>query len=140
MDINHIMPVVKKCKLFSGLDESQLDTLVFLAYTKQFSEGDAIYTKGQASNNRFCMIISGGANIVSRDGDIVKVVGIGQVIGEIALSDPNRKRTVTVTAAGSTEVLEWDINHIKEEELPGVRKKLVKLAWEHMREYYEDIE
>jgi hypothetical protein len=45
---------------------------------------------------------------------------------------------MTVEAATDTEILEWDVNHVKQE-VPGLWKNLVKLAWEHMREYYEDI-
>jgi CRP-like cAMP-binding protein len=81
--------------------------------------------------------MTGSANIVAKDGRIVKRVSRGEVIGEIALSDPHHKRTVTVTAAEPTEVLEWDVNHIKQE-IPGLWKKLVKLAWEHLSEFYEE--
>lgn len=138
MNVNEAMTILKESKIFADLDESTLDTLVFLSYSKQFAEGETIYTKGELSNDRFGMIVSGGVNIVKQDGEIFKVVGTGEVIGEIALSDPNHKRTMTVTAAGPTEILEWDVNHVKQE-VPGLWKKLVKLAWEHMREYYEDI-
>ena len=139
MDVNDAMTVLKTSRIFGSLDASHLDTLMFLSYTKQFAESDTIYKKGEASDDKFCMIVSGKANIVAKDGHIVTSVGSGEVIGEIALSDPNRKRTVTVTAGEPTEVLEWDVKHVKEE-IPGVWKKLVKLAWEHMREFYEDIE
>lgn len=138
MNVNQAMTILKESKIFGDQDESTLDTLVFLSYSKQFAEGEIIYTKGELSNDRFGMIVSGGVNIVKHDGEVFKVVGTGEVIGEIALSDPNHKRTMTVTAAEATEILEWDVNHVKKE-VPGLWKKLVKLAWEHMREYYEDI-
>lgn len=138
MNVNQAMTILKESKTFADLDQSTLDTLVFLSYSKQFAEGETIYTRGELSNDRFGMIVSGGVNIVKRDGEVFKVVGTGEVIGEIALSDPNHKRTMTVTAAEPTEILEWDVNHVKKE-VPGLWKKLVKLAWEHMREYYEDI-
>lgn len=139
MDVNQAMAVLKNSRVFHELEDSLLDTLMFLSYTKQFSEGETIYQKGEPSNDRFCLILSGSVNIVSKNGGIFKVVGSGEVIGEIALSDPNHKRTVTVTTAEPTEILEWDVNHVKEQ-IPGVWKKLMKLAWEHMREFYEDIE
>ena len=104
-----------------------------------FAEGDTIYIKGEPSNDRFGLILSGSVHIVTKDGEVFKVVSSGDVIGEIALSDPNHKRTMTVEAATATEILEWDVNHIKQE-VPGLWKNLVKLAWEHMREYYEDVE
>lgn len=139
MNTNEAMAVLKKSKVFHNLDDSTLDTLIFLSYTRELSEGETIYTKGELSNDRFGLILAGGVNIVKKDGSIFTVLGIGEVVGEIALSDPNRRRTMTVTAAGPTEMLEWDVNHVKKE-APDVWKNLVKLAWEHMREYYEDIE
>lgn len=139
MDVKQAMTVLKNSRVFHELEDSLLDTLMFLSYRKQFSEDETIYKKGEPSNDRFCLILSGGVNIVAKDGKIFKVVGSGEVIGEIALSDPNHKRTVTVTTAEPTEILEWDVKHVKEQ-IPGVWKKLVKLAWEHMREFYEDIE
>jgi len=139
MDINYAMTVLKNNKEFKGLEDSLLETLVFLSYTKQFSEGETVYKKGEPSNDRFCLILAGSVNIITRDGGVFKVVGSGEIIGEIALSDPNHKRTVTVTTAEPTEILEWDVKHVKEQ-IPGVWKKLVKLAWEHMSEFYEDIE
>jgi len=139
MNMNQTMTVLKNNKVFSDLDHALLDTLIFLAYPKQFFEGEVIYMKGEDSNDRFCLIVSGSVHINTRDGRVFKVVGSGEVIGEIALSDPNHKRTVTVTAAEPTEILEWDVNHIKKE-IPGIWKRLVKLAWEHISEFYEGIE
>lgn len=139
MNITQAMAVLKNSPVFGGLEETLLDTLLFLSYTKQFAAGETIYVKGEPSNDRFGLILAGSVNIITKQGGVFKVVSVGQVIGEIALSDPNHKRTVTVTAAEPTEILEWDVNHVKQE-IPGVWKNLVKLAWEHMREYYEDVE
>jgi CRP-like cAMP-binding protein len=138
MNVNEGLQVLKKSPVFHDLDAALLDTLIFLSYTKNFDEGDTIYIKGEPSNDRFGMILSGKVNIVTGDGKVFTTVGIGAVVGEIALSDPNHKRTMTVEAATDTEILEWDVNHVKQE-VPGLWKNLVKLAWEHMREYYEDI-
>jgi CRP-like cAMP-binding protein len=137
MNTKNAMTMLQHSEVFSSLDGSALDTLIFLSYTKQFAQDEAIYTKGDPSNDKFCLIMTGSANIVAKDGRIVKRVGSGEVIGEIALSDPHHKRTVTVTAVEPTEVLEWDVTHIKQE-IPGLWKKLVKLAWEHLSEFYEE--
>lgn len=139
MNTAQAMSVLKNSSVFGGLDDAMLDTLVFLSYTKQFAAGEVIYTKGEPSNDRFGLILAGQINLITKQGTVFKSVSVGHVIGEIALSDPNHKRTMTVTAAEPTEILEWDVNHIKQE-IPGVWKSLVKLAWEHMREYYEEIE
>ncbi len=139
MNVNEALQILKASRVFQDIEEPLLDTLMFLSYTRTFKEGDTIYIKGEPSNDRFGMILSGTVNIVTGEGKVFTIVGRGDVIGEIALSDPNHKRTMTVEAATATEILEWDVNHVKQE-VPGLWKKLVKLAWEHMREYYEDIE
>lgn len=138
MNVNDALHIVKESKVFEDFEAPLLDTLMFLSYTRNFDEGDTIYIKGEPSNDRFGLILSGEVNIIAGDGKVFTTVGVGDVVGEIALSDPNHKRTMTVEAATPTEMVEWDINHVKEE-VPGLWKKLVKLAWEHMREYYEDI-
>lgn len=138
MAMKETMTVLKNSKVFGDLDDELLDTLIFLGYTKLFAAGETIYLKGEASNDRFGLIVSGKVNIVTKEGTIFKAVGNGEVIGEIALSDPNHKRTMTVVAAEPTEILEWDVNHVKDQ-IPRLWKKLVKLAWEHLREFYEDL-
>ena len=137
MDFKNAATLLKDCPVFQDMDDSNLDTLVFLAYTKQFAEGETIYQKGEKSDDKFSMIVSGSANIIAKDGHIVNTVGRTNVIGEIALSDTRHTRTLTVITTEPTEILEWDVNHIKEK-FPVIWKKLVKLAWEHLSQYYED--
>ena len=112
MDVSQTMTVLKQNAVFNDMEDSLLDTLIFLGYSQYFSPGYTIYTKGEPSNGRFGVILSGSVNIVKHSGDILKVVGSGDIIGEIALSEPHRKRTMTVTAVESTEILEWDVNHV----------------------------
>ncbi len=139
MNVNEALQILKTSRVFQDMEEPLLDTLMFLSYTRTFEEGDTIYIKGEPSNDRFGIILAGKVNIIAGNGKVFTTVGSGDVIGEIALSDPNHKRTMTVEAATTAEILEWDVNHVKQE-VPGLWKRLVKLAWEHMRDYYEDIE
>ena len=128
--------LVKQCELFQGLDDTDLDILVVHSRMRQLPRGKILYRKGEQSNDTFCLLISGKVDIVAKDGHIVKERGPGDIIGEIALSSPYRTRTVSVITQEPIEILEWNINHIKDK-IPGLWKKLLKLAWEHMREYYE---
>lgn len=139
MNVNETLQILKASRVFQDIEEPLLDTLMFLSYTRTFEEGDTIYIKGEPSNDRFGMILAGTVNIVAGNGKVFTTVGSGDVIGEIALSDPSHKRTMTVEAATAAEILEWDVNHVKQE-VPGLWKQLLKLAWEHMREYYDDVE
>ena len=37
----------------------------------------------------------------------------------------------------NTEIITWNVNEIKDA-IPGLWKKLLKLAWKSIREYYEE--
>jgi len=139
MNANQVMTILSQSKVFGDLEPELLDTLVFLGYPRHFAAGEAVYRKGEESNNRFGLILSGSVNLIKKDGQVFKPVGVGEIVGEIALSDPNHKRTITVAAAEPAEILEWDAAHVKEQ-IPVVWKRLVKLAWEHLSEYYEGLE
>jgi len=137
MDLNVAMTRLKNCEQFKGLKKSELEALLDIAQKKQFTANDAIYTKGEPSNDKFCMIVSGSVKIVKKDGSMLRLMTISQVIGEIAVSDPNYKRTVTVIATEPTDVLEWDVNYIQQK-MPNVWKNLVKLAGAHLSNFYEE--
>ena len=139
MNTTQIMAILKKSPVFGSLEESLLDTLIFLAYPEMFAAGDVIYTRGEPSDGRFGMILSGRVQVLKKSGDVVCEISVGEVIGEIALSETHHKRTMTVKAAEPTEVLVWNVEHIKEQ-IPGVWKKLLKLAWTHLSDYSEYID
>ena len=129
--------VLQQCELFRGLDESELDLLIGNGQLKQLPRGKILYMKGEPSDDTFCAILSGSVNIVAKDGHVVKDIGRGEVIGEVALSDPNRARTVTVITKDPTEVFEWNVHQIKDK-IPGLWKTLLKLAWKKITAYYEE--
>lgn len=139
MKTTQIMAIFKKSAVFGSLEESFLDTLVFLAYPETFAAGDVIYTRGEPSDGRFGMILDGRVHVLKKNGEVVCDITPGEVIGEIALSETHHKRTMTVKAAEPTEVLVWNVEHIKEQ-IPGVWKKLLKLAWTHLSDYSEYID
>lgn len=139
METTQIMTILKNSAVFGHLEDSMLDTLVFLGYPKRLAAGEAIYHKGEPSNERFGIVLSGRIQALKKEDAFFKELGVGEVIGEIALSEPHHKRTMTLQAVVDAEVLEWDVNHVKQQ-IPSVWKKLLKLAWEHLAEYSEDIE
>ena len=132
-----IKALVKQCQLFQGLEEQDLDILVANSQMRELSRGKLLYRKGEQSNDTFCMLIAGKVDVIAKDGHVIKEVGAGEVVGEIGLSNPYKTRTASVITKEPVELLEWNIHHIKDK-IPGVWKKLLKLAWAHMREYYEE--
>ncbi len=134
---NAVKASLKDCVLFKTFDDFELEVLMVHGQLKKISAGKILYMKGEESNDTFCLIISGNVDIVGKGGQIVREMGSSEVIGEIALSDPNRARTVNVITKTSTEILEWNVNNIRDK-IPGLWKKLLKLAWRHISEYYEE--
>lgn len=128
---------LKQAAFFKGLDDPDLDILVANSQLREIPRGKLLYRKGEPSNETFCMLISGSVNIVAKDGHVVKNVGPGEIVGEIALSNPYKTRTLSVITNDPIEIMEWNINHIKGR-IPDLWKKLLKLAWGRMQEYYED--
>ncbi|GAK57043.1 cAMP-binding protein [Candidatus Vecturithrix granuli] len=137
MDAQTLKTILRKNDLFNTLHDDELDVLIENGSIREFLRGKIIYMKGEKSNDTFCLILSGSVNIVAAGGDILKEMGSGEVIGEIALSDPHHIRTVNVIAKEPTLVLEWNVNHIKGK-IPVLWKKLLKLAWKNIRNYYEE--
>ncbi len=129
--------LVRQSTLFQGFTEAELDVLVAHSQLKKLPRGKIMYRKGETSDGTFCLIINGSVDIVAKDGHVVAQSGAGDVIGELALSNPYQMRTVSVITKDAVELLEWNINHIKTK-VPGLWKKLLKLGWEHMQEYYEE--
>ena len=137
MDVTTVKAVLKKCELFRNLEDDELDVLIANGQFKEVPRGKILYMKGEKSNDTFCAIIAGRVNVVARDGHVVREVGSEEVIGEVALTDPNHIRTVTVIAKDPTELCEWNVNQIKDQ-IPGLWKKLLKLAWKKITSYYEE--
>lgn len=137
MDAQTLKTILRKNDLFNTLANDELDVLIENGSIREFLRGKIIYMKGEKSNDTFCLILSGNVNIVAAGGNILKEMGSGEVLGEIALSDPHHIRTVNVIAKEPTLVLEWNVNHIKGK-IPVLWKKLLKLAWKNIRNYYEE--
>lgn len=134
---DNVKAMLKECELFSSLDDAEVDLLMTYGQIKQIHGGKILYMKGEKSNDTFCLIVSGSVDIVGKGGRIVRTMESGNVVGEIALSNPHHIRTVNVITKKPTEVLEWNVNHIKDK-IPGLWKKLLKLAWKHISHYYEE--
>ena len=137
MDAQTLKTILRKNELFHTLSDEELDILIENGNIREFPRGKIIYMKGEKSNDTFCLLLTGSVNVVASGGNILKEMGNGEVLGEIALSDPHHIRTVNVIAKESTLALEWNVNHIKDK-IPVLWKKLLKLAWKNIRNYYEE--
>ena len=137
MDVKAVKATLKNCDLFKTFDDEEIEVLMLHGQMKELPRGKILYMKGQQSDNTFCAILSGTVNIVAKDGHVVREIGKSQVIGEVALSSPHQIRTATVITREPVELLEWNVNQIKEK-IPILWKKLLKLAWQDISNYYEE--
>lgn len=136
MDTQMAMTMLSHCAQFKKLKKAELQKLLAMAMKRQFDAGETVYTKGEPSNDKFCMIVSGTVKAVKNDGSVLRLLGNSQVIGEIAVSDEHPTRTITMIATEPTEVLEWYVSSISEQ-MPKVWKSLQALAGEHLNNFYE---
>jgi CRP-like cAMP-binding protein len=137
MNLIELKTELQLCELFLTLNDEELELLISHGTIEQLPRGKILYMKGAKSDNTFCYLISGAVNIVANDGSVVKEISEGKVLGEVALSDPNQVRTVTVITKEASEILVWNAQAIKED-IPALWKKLLKLAWKTISEYYEE--
>lgn len=87
--------LLRKIRLFSELDEKDLESLADEFNERRFSAGDRIALEGEGGLMFF--VVASGEASVEVHGDEVGKLGAGDAFGEVALID-RRPRTATVTA------------------------------------------
>ena len=87
--------LLRNVRLFSDLDEKDLDSLADEFNERRFSAGDKIALEGEGGLMFF--VVESGEASVEVQGEEVATLGPGAAFGEIALID-RRPRTATVTA------------------------------------------
>ena len=87
--------LLRNVPLFSGLDDSELESLAEEFNERRFTAGDKIALEGEGGL-MFFVVESGDASVAVH-GEEVGRLGPGAAFGEIALID-RRPRTATVTA------------------------------------------
>jgi CRP-like cAMP-binding protein len=92
--------LLRNVRLFSDLDERDLQSLSEEFNERRFSTGEKIALEGEGGL-MFFVVESGELN-VEVHGEAVSTIGPGSSFGEIALID-RRPRTATVTAASDVK-------------------------------------
>lgn len=136
MDVETVRTVVKGSALFRDLDQVHLEVLIVKAGTRAISAGETIYQKGEETGGTIALIVSGTVQVVTENGYLLRELGAGEMIGEVGAISRQGKRTVTLKVAEPAEIIEWDIEDIKETS-PELMKRLKDLAWERLRYYSE---
>lgn len=136
MNTEFVKKLLKKAPCFKELSEKDLTILAQNGDLKRLNAGAFIYRKGDPSEGRFCMIITGRAGITAEQEQVVKTIGPGEVLGEIAITSPQNVRTATVKTLEPTNLLEWDVNALKAN-MPALMRKLKEQAWKRLSDFYE---
>ena len=92
--------LLRNVRLFSDLDERDLESLADEFSERRFSAGDKIALEGEGGLMFF--VVEEGELTVEQHGEPVANLGPGSAFGEIALID-RRPRTATVTAASEVK-------------------------------------
>jgi CRP/FNR family transcriptional regulator len=87
--------LLRNVRLFSDLDDRDLESLADEFNERRFSAGDTIALEGEGGLMFF--VVEEGELSVEQHGEPVATIGPGSSFGEIALID-RRPRTATVTA------------------------------------------
>ena len=93
---------MRKVPLFRGMSTSALETVADRASEISFQDGETVTREGEPGNMFY--IVTDGRLHVSKNGTVVRDLGPGDFLGEIALVDGG-PRTATVTADGPVEAL-----------------------------------
>jgi len=88
--------LLRNVRLFSDLDERDLESLAEEFNERRFSTGDKIALEGEGGLMFF--VVESGELSIEVHGEPVSTIGPGSAFGEIALID-RRPRTATVIAA-----------------------------------------
>jgi CRP-like cAMP-binding protein len=87
---------LKTVSLFEGLDDKQLARVANQMKERTFAEGSTVTSEGETGAGFF--VIGEGTASVSVEGEQRASLGPGDYFGEIALIDPEARRTATLTA------------------------------------------
>ncbi len=136
--------VLAKHFLFEQLSGEDLERLVTLARSRDFSNGQMIFAKGDPATGMMA-VTSGKVRIVNYSADgkeiVLRMVNAGEVFGEIALIDGG-ERTAEARAMGATTLLFLDRKDFLPflEANPKLCIELMKVLCQRLRATSEQLE
>lgn len=116
-----------KLPLFGELDHHDLSHVAGWVSEKRFAEGDVLIEEGGLPTEVY--LLESGTVDVTHEERLIATLGPGDVVGEIALLDPQR-RTATVTATSAVRTVALSVNDIAsmDAEMPEITKQLREIA------------
>jgi CRP/FNR family transcriptional regulator, cyclic AMP receptor protein len=123
MDVDRLA----KLPLFGELDHHDLTHIAGWVNEKRFAEGDVLIEEGGMPTDVF--MLESGTVDVTHEERLIATLGPGDVVGEIALLDPQR-RTATVTATSAVRAVALSVEDFAsmDTEMPEITKQLREIA------------
>jgi CRP-like cAMP-binding protein len=124
---------LRRLPLFGELDHHDLSTISHHVGEVEMSEGEVLFEQGSIPYEMF--VIEEGTAEVTKDGEVLKTLGPGDVVGEIALLRFQRRMgTVRVTSPLRAVTVSADDLHVIEEEMPEIAGQLRSIMAARERE------
>jgi CRP/FNR family cyclic AMP-dependent transcriptional regulator len=123
MDVDRLA----KLPLFGELDHHDLTHVAGWVNEKRFGEGDVLIEEGGMPTDVF--VLESGTVDVTHEEQLIARLGPGDVVGEIALLDPQR-RTATVTATSAVRAVALSVEDFAsmDTEMPEITNQLREIA------------
>ena len=119
--------------LFGELDAYDLGHVAGWLRDVELAPGDILIRQGAMPDDVY--VLEDGTVEVTRDGERIATLGAGDVVGEIALVDPQR-RTATVQAATPVHAVALNLRDLPEmaSEMPEIVRHLRSIAERRLAE------
>ena len=119
--------------LFGELDAYDLGHVAGWLRDVELAPGDILIRQGAMPDDLY--VLEDGTVEVTRDGERIAILGAGDVVGEIALVDPQR-RTATVQAATPVRAVALNLRDLPEmaSEMPEIVRHLRSIAERRLAE------
>ncbi len=96
-----------KARIFSGLSQDELETIATLCQQRVYNQDDVILSEGESSRELFIIgqgMVEVSISMPEQDSTPLINLGVGQVVGEMALVDQGA-RSATVKAMNDETVV-----------------------------------
>ena len=122
-----------KVQLFSNCTKTDLGRIAALADEVEVPAGQVLMRKGEAAHEAF-VILAGNATVSLRDGTAARL-GPGDCFGEMALLQPQGKRSATVTARTDMDLLVLGSREFSAllDQVPSVAKRVLASVADRLR-------
>jgi len=130
---------LRSVPLFKGLSPKQLESIHAVAQTREFAKETLLFREGDTGDSLY-LIVSGRvrAVLMAEDGRevILAYLGPGEIVGEMALFNPDERRTATVVTAEPSTLLILSGHQIMEVLLqnPPIAISLLRTLTQRLRD------